>query len=150
MVKARKLRVLGILTSGILASCSGEPPAAPPATLDLAHQVATVVEGSPAELEAVVTVINVGEQALRLEYGCGAVRLLVFRSADRSGRPAWDSDHRVDAFGNGFACPAYLATHVLEPGESFSAPEFRYAVPVREVLGDSLPKGATFLGSTFA
>ncbi|HET6341224.1 MAG TPA: hypothetical protein VFG78_03480, partial [Gemmatimonadota bacterium] len=113
---------------------------------DVAHEIATVVEGDPAQLRTTVTVTNIGESTVRLEYGCGTVRLLAFRSADRSGRPAWDSFKR---FGDDFACPAYLAFHLLEPGESFVAGEFRYVVPVREVLGDSLPEGRYFFGVDF-
>lgn len=113
---------------------------------DVAHEIATVVKGDPAELRTTVTVTNVGDRVVRLEYGCGAVRLLAFRSADRSGRPAWDSYKR---FGDDFVCPAYLAFHLLESGESFVAPEFRYVVPVGEVLGDSLPEGRYFFRVDF-
>lgn len=95
----------------------------------------------PDTLVTTVEVTNGGSRAIRVEYGACAVQLLLFADPERIGDPIWDSRQRRDAAGFPLACPAYLATDVLEPGRSISPPEFRLPIPVAEILGGSVEPG---------
>jgi hypothetical protein len=93
-------------------------------------------------LAARMTLTNRGALPAYLEFGACALRLLAWRTADRSGPPAWDSDRRQPWAGTyGWGCPMYLATRTVAPGADFSPGEFSLAVPLIEMLGDSLPDG---------
>lgn len=96
---------------------------------------AAVVDFAPTQFQAHVTVSNPTARRVWLEYGSCALRVRLYPSAKPTGSPVWDSARRE------ILCPAYLAGHELEPGASFSAPEFAVQVAVPEILGDSLPDG---------
>lgn len=86
------------------------------------------------------TVRNTNAEPVRLEYGACAVTLLAYRTAERTGTPAWSSDYRTpwDVPGAYYGCPQYLAVGIIKPGETLSPRELNPTFPVR-VLGDSLP-----------
>ena len=87
-------------------------------------------------------ITNAGTQTIRLEFGACALQLLAYRNPDRTGTPVWNSDRRkVWNQGFSWACPLYLAVRDLAPGATLEPGEFSLAVPLIEVLGDSLPDG---------
>jgi hypothetical protein len=107
----------------------------------LAYRGETRLEGTaPTRLLTEVTVTNTGRQRVRIEYGACSIWLRAYRTADRSGPPAWDQI-RHPRIGAHRPCAMYLAVRELGRGESFSPNEFRTAIPVPEILGDSLPAG---------
>jgi len=67
----------------------------------------------------------------------------LYRTARRAWPPAydWRRGRAPEGGGLGYACPAYLATRALAPGDSLAAHEFRRALPARWVAGDTLPAG---------
>ena len=93
------------------------------------------------DLATRVTMTNENAVGVRLEYGACAVTLLAFRSAERAGKPVWNSNYRKPADGIIYFCPMYLATGVVNPGESISPKELNAQFPVAEFLADSLPAG---------
>ncbi|MBA2244306.1 MAG: hypothetical protein H0W11_05085 [Gemmatimonadetes bacterium] len=120
------------------------------ATLDfgvqgLSYRAETQVTGTaPRQLRTEVTVTNTSSQRVRLEYGHCALSIRAYRTPERSGRPAWDERLL------GRPCPAYLAGSTLRPGESVSPSQFRSSIPVREILGDSLPEGGYYFSASLA
>ena len=94
---------------------------------------------SDGQLRPSVSFTNTNAKAVRLEYGACAITLLAYRDASRTGSPAWDSSRRKAQDGIGYACPAYLATGRIEPGQTASPLEFSPTFRVAEMLGDSLP-----------
>jgi hypothetical protein len=93
-----------------------------------------------------VTVTNRGATPAYLEFGACATRVLAWRTPDRTGPPAWDSDRRQpweSPFRHG--CLAYLATRTVAPGAELSPGEFSLVAPLGELLGDSLPDGRYWL-----
>jgi len=100
----------------------------------------TVVNGT---LNVHATVTNTNTQPVRLEYGACSINLLAYRTADRSGKPAWNSALRkpyppVDYV---YVCPSYLAVGKVDPAATLSPSEFNIRFPVTEMLGDSLAAG---------
>ena len=105
----------------------------------LTFAAATTVSNANLNVSAKVT--NTNAAPVRLEYGACAVTLLAYRSADRAGKPAWNSDLRRP-YGDPdarYGCPQYLAVGVLDPGATQSPRELNPSFPVLEMLGDSLP-----------
>jgi hypothetical protein len=101
--------------------------------------------GWPAQLESKATVTNPTRRPIHIEFGACALQIRAYRTPERSGSPVWYSERRQPADGSGsYGCPAYLAMHTLAPGESFSPPEFKERIPIREILADSLPNGRYF------
>lgn len=106
-----------------------------------------VSEGRPA-IAARGRVTNAGTQPLHLEYGACSLQLLAYRSPDRSGAPAWNSDQRKAwPGGASYGCALYLAMRDLSPGATMEPPEFVLSVPLVEVLGDSLPDGRYYFAA---
>jgi hypothetical protein len=107
----------------------------------LAYRGETRLEGAaPTRLVTEVTVTNTGRERVRIEYGACSIWIRAYRTADRSGPPAWDQV-RHPRIGAARVCAMYLAVRELGRGESFSPHEFRAPIPVPEILGDSLPAG---------
>lgn len=102
--------------------------------------------GLPA-LVARARITNMGAQPIRLEFGACSLQLLAYRTADRSGSPAWNSDQRRSAAGSPYACPMYLAMRDLAPGASIEPGELALTAPLVEVLGDSLPDGRYYFAA---
>ncbi|HEV2148806.1 MAG TPA: hypothetical protein VGR37_15485 [Longimicrobiaceae bacterium] len=106
----------------------------------LAFRAETRVKGR--ELHAEASVTNTTARPVYVEYGACALHLRAYRTPARAGEPAWRSERREPWEGTmGYACPSYLASHTLAPGETFSPKELRLRVPLVEVLGDSLTDG---------
>jgi hypothetical protein len=118
-------------------------------TEQLSYRASSSLEGvSPPEVHTAVTVTNAGRGRVRLEYGACSMTLRAFRTPERTGTPAWDAARRPNpdpATGIYWACPLYLATKELQPGESHSPNEFRSRIPGPQILGDSLPDGRYYL-----
>lgn len=95
-----------------------------------------ILETFPVQLRTRVTLTNRGtaRQQVELPGGC-TVLLRAYRSADRSGSPAWDQSRQA-------VCTMQLLLLDLEPGESA---EFQGRADAREILGDSLPAGRYYL-----
>ncbi len=105
----------------------------------LRYPVRLTVRGD--SLRAHANVVNAGRARVALEYGECALQLRAYRSADRSGPPAWRSEHRRPYEGGfGYVCAGIGYSTTLAPGDSLRRP-FELGVPVLEVLGDSLPDG---------
>jgi hypothetical protein len=114
----------------------------------LTFTAATTVANGTLNVHAALT--NTNTQTVRLEYGACAISLLAYRTADRSGKPAWNSDLRktYPPPGYDYACPAYLALGRVGPGATLSPGEFNPRIPVNEMLGDSLPAGHYYFRAT--
>lgn len=101
--------------------------------------------GGPRVLRTAAWVRNPTTRSLRFEYGACALRQRLYRSAARTGTAAWRSELRRPAGSpGGYACPAVLLGSTLPPGDSL---RFGLAVPLAEVLGDSLPAGRYFVAA---
>lgn len=87
------------------------------------------------------TVVNTGKLPVQLEFGGCGLQLRAYRTAYRTGGPAWRSDRR------GEACILMLHGAMLAPGDSLSRP-LRLRVQVPQVLGDSLPDGRYHFAAT--
>jgi hypothetical protein len=96
---------------------------------------------SDGQIRPQVSFTNTNTQPVRLEYGACAITLLAYRSATRSGVPAWNSSRWQGPNGFGHPCLLYLATGVLDPGQTASLREFSPTFSAAEMLGDSLAAG---------
>lgn len=92
----------------------------------------------PRTLRARARVTNESGRPLGIEYGACSLTLFAYASADRRGEPVWTSWERWHPLFDGFACPAYLASDVLAPGETVSPGEFTVAIPIYQIVGDGL------------
>ncbi len=86
-----------------------------------------VVGQGPRVLRTTVTLVNMGDRTLQFEHGACTPELALYRTSERTGRPAWRTPRA--------ACIAILLGKVLAPGDSVV---FTPTVPLHEVLGDSL------------
>ncbi len=96
-----------------------------------------IMESFPVQLRSIVTVENrtSDEVTITLPDGC-AVLLRAYRTADRTGDPAWDESRAV-------ACTMALQEIVLAPG---AAKELTGStISAAHILGDSLPAGRYYL-----
>jgi hypothetical protein len=93
-----------------------------------------------------ISAFNKSSTVTYMEYGACAMTLFAYRSPERNGNPVWRSDLSAPPFAKSMrhACLAYLATHLLAPGDSFSADEFNGLIPTYEILGDSLAEGTYY------
>jgi hypothetical protein len=118
---------------------------------DLASRATTslVRTDTTQSLKTVVTLTNTGQLPAHLEYGACAVRVLAYRTADRSGPPVWDSEKRRTWQGSfGYVCLMYLVASKIPVGADFSPREFTLQVPLMEMLADSLPDGVYYFSAT--
>jgi hypothetical protein len=102
-------------------------------------------------IDVEVVVVNDGRRPVHVEYGACAVRLRVYRTADRSGDPVWDSSRRPNPdprTGERTACPLHSAATTLAPGDSLAPREFTVSLPVAAILGDSLAGGKYHLAAS--
>jgi len=96
-------------------------------------------------LDVRVTVYNEDEGIRSVLYGLIPIHIRVYRSALMHSPAAWDE--RVAArqrIQKGEMLPFYVLVAMradLATGESLSPPQFSVAIPVRAILGDSLPAG---------
>jgi hypothetical protein len=98
---------------------------------------------APTSFAIHISAHNKGRTVAYLEFGACALTVFAYRSPQRAGTPVWRSDRIPQPFAKNIfrVCPAYLATKVLEPGQSFSPREFNSLTPTYEILGDSLNEG---------
>lgn len=95
-----------------------------------------IMESFPVQLATTVTASNVGSRPAALEFPDGCpVLLRAYRTADRSGRPAWDQANET-------FCTMAIQQFTINPGESR---RFTTRTDAREILGDSLPNGRYYL-----
>lgn len=95
-----------------------------------------------ASLYVGLTVTNISEETLRLEYGACAVRLRIYEGIGTSGTPSWRSEDWQDVqTGQPHTCEDYQVILALQPGYALMAPEFQVRVPVQDILRDALPEG---------
>jgi hypothetical protein len=131
-------RVLSYATGSAFLTAATEPPARDYAALRYTA-VGRVEQAGPRQLVTTVWVRNPTARSLRFEHGGCALQVRLFRSPVRSGAPVWRSEARRPPYPNSaYGCPAYLALATLAPGDSLP---FTLAVPLYEVLADSLPAG---------
>ncbi len=107
------------------------------------------VEGAPDTLWVETSVTNWGDAAAELRWDAMALRVQAWRTPDRAGAPAWDTQREVDpATGRAVTYPSYARMDSLAPGVSIIHREWRRIVPVPAIRGDSLPAGLYHLGVT--
>lgn len=88
---------------------------------------------------------NAAHDTLSLAWGACSLDVLLYRSAARD-RAAFDWAKR-SASGAPEACPMYMATAKLAPGDTISPQEFRLAIPVARIGLDSLGVGQYFVAA---
>ena len=99
----------------------------------------SLVGVAPTRLLASVSLTNVTDRPIRLEYGACAVVLLGFDNPGRSGTPVWDSEERHDPVtGSAYACNDILYVRDISPGESLPTEELQVSVPLYEIVGHPL------------
>ncbi len=99
----------------------------------------SLVGVAPTRLQASVSLTNVTDSPIRLEYGACAVLLLGYDNPARSGAPVWDSEERHDPVtGTPYVCPDILYVREVGTGESLPAEELQVSVPLYEIMGHSL------------
>jgi len=105
------------------------------------------VEGiGPRMLHTVVTLRNPSTHTVVLNYGaCNAV-VRLYRTADRSGSPAWRSELRryPGPPPIQYACPLPLYVNYLGPGDTL---RFPLSFPMYEVMWDSLSAGRYYVSA---
>ncbi len=140
-MSVRRQRVLVAVAAAVLSACSGTP-SSPSNSLVASATTAVTKQDTTSVLRTNVTVVNRGESPVSLEYGACAVRVLAYRTAASDAVPVWDSDQRRSwSYGQPIICLTYAVATTLTPGASLSPGEFAFAVPLMDVLGDSLPDG---------
>jgi hypothetical protein len=92
------------------------------------------------QLRTRVTASNETDQPITFSTGGCRVLLRVYRSAGRTGTPAWDQERVV-------GCTMEIVEERIGPGQSreYTAGNISAA----EILGDSLPNGRYFLVAAF-
>lgn len=87
---------------------------------------------------------NATQRALSLEWGACALDVQLFRAAALEGTPAFDYGKSRDPGtppGTFEACPLYLRTQQLAPGDTLAPDEFHRAMALRRLGADSLGAG---------
>ena len=94
-----------------------------------------VLESYPVQLRTIVTATNGTAAPVKLHTGGCEAFIRAYRTADRSGTPAWDQRYAV-------ACTKILKTFDFGPGQSV---KLTMGTTARDILGDSLPNGRYYL-----
>ncbi len=135
------LRTLPALAALAVAACA--PNAAPAAGATEADGIGyeadmRILESFPVQLHTTVTLTNTSDapRTVELPGGC-PVLLRAYRTADRTGEPAWDQERDI-------VCTQQLLIVTLAPGESREVEGRATAV---DILGDSLPNGRYHLAA---
>ena len=142
----------GILSINPLPRGERPPYPVPPSPIDssLANVEFTLdsgIEGvAPASFGVHVTARNRSPRAVHLSFGDCALTVFAYRSAKRTGVPAWRSDRAGAPWvkQSVFGCLGYLATQNILAGQSASPREFNRVIPTYEILGDSLAEGVYY------
>lgn len=77
-----------------------------------------------------VVVENHNDEPVLLTYGHCALLVRLYRTADRTGEPAYSRVATPDGL-----CLGYLASSEVEPKDSLLADEFEVSIPLREIEG---------------
>lgn len=91
-------------------------------------------------LEVRVRAVNEGRAIRTLEFGSCSMNLGV-ASVGRTPERKWEYLVWTDSARPAHSCEPYLATRDLVPGASVSPSDYIRRVPIRAILGDSLPPG---------
>lgn len=127
--------------AGPVPAVAGDTPRAvstPRFVFTAASRVRSSAEGD--SLELAVTVRNRADSTVHLSFGACPVEPRL-RRADGNA-VAWVMPPRI--------CPMYMRLDTLAAGAAMSPGEFRVAVPVASILGDSLPAGLYRVQARFA
>jgi hypothetical protein len=98
-----------------------------------------VLESFPVQLRTRVTASNETGQPISFTTGGCRVLLRAYRTARRTGAPAWDQERVA-------VCTMEIAEERIGPGQSR---EYTVGTNAAEILGDSLPNGQYFLVAAF-
>lgn len=93
-----------------------------------------VGDGNTAQLRATVTVENRNDEPVVVTYGCSAILVRLYRTAERTGEPSYTRGTSPSG-----GCDAYLAISEVEPGGSLLADEFEVSIPLSEIEGEVKP-----------
>jgi len=101
---------------------------------------ATLLTPGDSLLEVRVRAVNTGTAVRTLEFGNCSMNVGVSSTGPAPARQwelvTWSSSRRPP-----LRCLEYQATRDLAPGDSVSPADYRRRLPIREILGDSLPSG---------
>lgn len=89
-------------------------------------------------------VINTSPDSVPVHHGACALVVRVYRGEGAVARLAWRSDAPLPNAVIGCAAVAFHPT--LTPHQEYAPKEFRTAIPLDSILGDSLPDGAYGIG----
>jgi hypothetical protein len=89
-------------------------------------------------------VINTSADSVPVHHGACALVVRVYRGEGAAARLAWRSDQPSPPAVVGCAAVAFHPT--LTPHQQYAPKEFRTAIPLDSILGDSLPDGAYRIG----
>jgi hypothetical protein len=107
------------------------------------HARSEVSGRAPRSLKTQMVVVNSSRRLVNLYHGSCALNVRLFNVAGTSSNPVWRSEERqprqrANRMEGGYACTAELRIRILAPGDS---QVFVSAIPLAEVLADSLPFG---------
>ena len=154
-------RVRGLALAAALLACTGGGGRVP-ASLVVIDSVSETTLGDSLRvrvasravgdsLETVASVTNVSRRSMHLGWGACSLSPRLYRSAPRTGRPAFDWLGRPNPDpadgGAAWGGSAYLATRVLAAGETLAPSEFGVALPASRIAGDSLSPGRYYVGA---
>ncbi|MDB4871201.1 MAG: hypothetical protein JWL97_2205 [Gemmatimonadales bacterium] len=112
--------------------------------LALRFHVRSEVSGrGPRTLKTRMVTVNSSRRLVNLYHGSCALNVRLFKVSGSSSNPVWRSEERqprqrANRIKSGYGCTAELRMRILAPGDS---QVFVSAIPLAEVLADSLPFG---------
>lgn len=145
-MRIRRIRLIALpsllIVAALVTACGQKGDQTTTVVVDGLKYTAEVrlVDVAPTRLHAAVTLTNVTDKTLHVEYGgCAIAHLLAFDHPALSGAPVWDSAGRRDPVtGAIYVCPDILVQRDIAPGESLSSKELQLEIPVYEILGHPL------------
>ncbi len=144
----RRQQSFAVIVAAALLSACAHSPSGPSDGLVASATSVVAKQDTTSVLRTSVTVVNRGASPAYLEYGACATRVLAYR-APGDAVPVWDSDRRrMWAYGQPIICLSYGVATTVAPGASLSPGEFTLAVPLLDVLGDSLPDGHYYFSAS--
>jgi hypothetical protein len=140
ILRASRLLLGGLpLAAGCHQRAKPEPMRPPIDGVRFMARAALVTPGDTL-LEVRVRAVNTGQAIRTLEFGNCSMNLGV-ASVGQTPERKWEYLGWSDARRPGHSCEPYLATRDLAPGASVSPSDYIRRVPIRAILGDSLPPG---------
>ena len=101
---------------------------------------ATLLAPGDSLLEVRVRAVNTASVVRTLEFGACSINLGL-ASVGQTPERKWEYLGWANARQPGHSCEPYLATRDLVPGASVSPSDYVRHIPIRAILGDSLPSG---------